>query len=615
MAWSTLTLFAVVAIVFARTAYGTITWWDSSSYSLAAATLGIASPPGSVILTLLGWPVAKLVSPPEVAHALNVFAALIASATVAMVCVNAIKVLESSSRERVAAGTMIGAAFGALLFASTTTLWDYAIRFTPYGLSALFTTVLLFVMLAWWRRADESNAWRLLVLLSFLFGVDFSVHRTNALLIPGALAWVLIRKPSSALSLRTIGLSIIALALGLSIQLLVIPMAARGGSPLNFSNPNSLPRLWDYVTLKQLGGGFLLNVFPRKSSVWGTQVADVAHILRDNFFDRSGPLGMLGFAPGAASIVGAIALLRLNVRLGIALLAVIAIHVVATILYFNIPANFFRSFDRHYLPICVVIGTVGAFGVASAADWATRVRGRVAPLIVAGTIAIVPIAQMASNYHRHDASRRFFAHDWATNALAQLPPNAVYLTVGDNDTFPVMYVQAVEGVRRDVTIINTSIATLTEWRRRNRALDPTFPLSATTTVDSIVRSPNFPRPIAYAITGVGMAPKDSTRFAGLHWLAASPSARTVDVTTARRNLLEISKYRGYADSSVDIDSTTPVMAAQYYYAMLELLSAERATAGIDQCRADRDVFVRQVPPERVSLPKDLRSSFESACGL
>ena len=439
-------------------------------------------------------------------------------------------------------------------------------------------------------------------------------HRTNALLIPGALVWVLIRKPSAVLSVRTVVLSFAALGAALALQLLLIPVAAGGASPHNFSNPNSLSHLWDYVTLKQLGGGFLLQLFPRKSSVFGNQIADVAHVLRENFFDRSGMLGLLGYAPGIAAIAGAIALLRTNVRLGVAILAVLAIQVAATILYFNIPANYFRSFDRHYLPICVTIGVLGAAGLGAVLDSVMRVRQRVVAVAVAAIVCIVPVAQLASSYHRHDASKRFFAHDWAMNALNQLPPNAVYITVGDNDTFPVMYVQAVERVRRDVTIINTSIATMAEWRARTRAKDPTFPLSATTTVDSITASPSFARPIAYAITGVGAAPKGRTRFVGLHWLVVSPSDRDIDIGTARRNLLEISKYRGYADRSVDIDPTTPMLTAQYFYAMAELLSADKEQAGVGQCRDDREAFLERIPLDRVELPADLRARFASACG-
>ena len=613
--WIALGLLGATAIIFARTAYPTITWWDSSSYTLAAATLGVTSPPGSLLLTLLGWPIATLASPAGVAHALNVFAAVVAAATVTMVFVNAIRALETARGHRMDAGPVVGAACGALLFASTTTLWDYAVRFTPYVLSAFMTTILIFVMLAWWRRADEPDAWTLLVLLSFLFGVDFSVHRTNALLVPGALVWVLLRKPSAVLSARTVVSSVAALAAGLAIQLLVIPIAASGASPHNFSNPNSLSRLWDYVTLKQLGGGFLLQLFPRKSSVWASQAADVTHVLRDNFFDRSGPIGWLGYAPGLAAIGGVIALLRANVRFAVAVLAVVAIQIVATILYFNIPENYFRSFDRHYLPICVTIGIVGACGLGAALEWGTRVRQRVVGLAVAAVVCVVPVARLASSYHRHDASQRFFAHDWALNALNQLPPNAVYLTVGDNDTFPVMYVQAVEGVRRDVTIINTSVATLEEWRARNRANDPTFPLSATTTVDSLVKAPHFPRPIAYAITGVGagLAGHVAMRFAGLHWVVVPPTDRDVDAAAARHNLLEISKYSGFADPSVDIDATTPMMAAQYFYAMAELLEADKAKAGADQCRADRDAFLGRIPLDRVPLPNEIRAKFTSAC--
>src|SRR5688572_10324648 len=62
------------AAAFWRTAYPTITWWDSSNYSLAAATLGVTSPPGSLLLTLLGWPVARLPSSLAPAYRLNLLA-------------------------------------------------------------------------------------------------------------------------------------------------------------------------------------------------------------------------------------------------------------------------------------------------------------------------------------------------------------------------------------------------------------------------------------------------------------------------------------------------------------------------------------------------------------
>src|SRR5690242_2499872 len=229
---------AVAAIVFWRTAYPTITWWDSSSYSLAAATLGINSPPGSLLLTLLGWPVAHLAIGTSSARLLNFFAGLLASITVMLVCVVALRVrrtrpVEAEVTNEATWPTAIGAALGALTFAFGATPWSYATKFTPYILSAVFTGLILWTMMRWWNDAHHADAWRWLALLGILFGLDFSVHRTNALLIPAAFVWILLRAPNTWRSARAILASAVGLAAGLAVQMLLIPIAAFTRSPLN----------------------------------------------------------------------------------------------------------------------------------------------------------------------------------------------------------------------------------------------------------------------------------------------------------------------------------------------------------------------------------------------
>ena len=62
---------------------------------------------------------------------------------------------------------------------------------------------------------------------------------------------------------------------------------------------------------------------------------------------------------------------------------------------------------------------------------------------------------LASNgWEEHNRSGKTSARDWARNYLAQLPPNAVIFTRGDNDTFPLWYIQEVEGFRTDVRVCN-----------------------------------------------------------------------------------------------------------------------------------------------------------------
>ena len=68
----------------------------------------------------------------------------------------------------------------------------------------------------------------------------------------------------------------------------------------------------------------------------------------------------------------------------------------------------------------------------------------------------IPIQMVSQTWDDHDRSGRYAARDYAINYLESLEPNAIVFCNGDNDTFPLWYVQEVEGVRPDVRIINLS---------------------------------------------------------------------------------------------------------------------------------------------------------------
>ncbi len=54
--------------------------------------------------------------------------------------------------------------------------------------------------------------------------------------------------------------------------------------------------------------------------------------------------------------------------------------------------------------------------------------------------------------------------NWAYNILSELEPNAILFTVGDNDTYATWIVQASKQFRKDVTIVNTSLMTIDDYR-------------------------------------------------------------------------------------------------------------------------------------------------------
>ncbi len=75
---------------------------------------------------------------------------------------------------------------------------------------------------------------------------------------------------------------------------------------------------------------------------------------------------------------------------------------------------------------------------------------------------VVPLQMVSQTWDDHDRSGRYFVRDMAYNYLAGLDKNALLFTHGDNDTFPLWYIQEVEGVRTDVRIMNTSLLG-TDW--------------------------------------------------------------------------------------------------------------------------------------------------------
>ncbi|MBL8961203.1 MAG: DUF2723 domain-containing protein, partial [Gemmatimonadetes bacterium] len=652
----------------------TITWWDASNYSHAAATLGLTSPPGSLLLTLIGYPLTRLPLDLPAARVLNLLAGVIAALTIGLVFVVARRVTRMAAADAAAAGgrgALTGSALGALAVAFAATQWEHAIKFTPYILTALFTGLILTVMLRWWEAAEHPDAWRWLLVMGLLFGLDLSVHRTNALLLPSALAWILIRQPSTLARARSWIAGTAGLVAGLAVHLLVIPLARYTSSSLNMYEPTTWRTFWDYLSLESRGGGFLVKLWPRNANLLGVQVADFVQVFGDNLAHASSSLGVLGWLPLVAALTGWVVLRARAQRLAVALAAVIGLHAVTTIAYFNIPADYFRPMDRHYLPVVVIVGMLVAVGTGWAGEWVAQRRRegrRWAAASAAVVIGLVPLVQLASQWTAHDASRRYFTRDFAANALEGLPPNAIYFTVGDNDTFPLWYLQDVEGVRPDVTVINMSLLNTPWYVAQHTRRDPTFPISRvavltdTTAVDSVVTVPitqdaghfalptgsvlpgtfigrprptygtafspadralvdmvrtnAWRRPLTFAVTGAEGVLSWLTRHArleGLHWRIVPVDTPATDAEALRQRLLTAYRYRGYADSSVLMDPVSRNIGQLYTSSVMAMLTASRSAGAVARCRAARTAYLDAMPPARTGLDPERQAALAGAC--
>ena len=666
--------------VFARTAYPTITWWDSSSYSLAAVTLGITTPPGSLLLTVVGWMVMGVPTGLPPAYALNLLAGALAAATVMLVFRIAVRLLrytgdaDGVSVDRSLAAAVVGAACGALTFAFSETLWQYAVQFTPYVLTSAFTGLLLWTMLRWWERAAHDDSWRWLLLLGLLFGLDFSVHRTNLLLLPVLLVWILLRHPRTLRSARAWISGAGGMIVGLAFHLLIIPIAAARPA-LNAGDPSNWSRFYDYVSLAQYGGGWLVQFYPRHAPFWSVQVMDIIRAFGANFLWITGRMGILGILPALFGVLGLLSLWHRDRRLAVAFVALLFIHAAITVAYFNIPAHFFRSLDRHYLPVFVTWAVLVAYGMGRSLvrfrdlSWPRKWRWGV---VAAGVLALAPLAQLIRNWRAIDGSRRFFTADYATNALNGLPKHAILFTAGDNDTWPLVYVHVVNHVRPDVQIVNLSLAN-TEWYVDQIVRsDPSFPLSLmeadsldgrkwadTTLMTPVTGSPgafglpdDVPLPDSIGVTvtptfGNYIARGDlvllhilennrwrrplclSTtlgeqyvawlnpyrRLDGLFWRVVPHADPPASHEILRKNLLETYAYRGYAEPDLPLDDVSRALGLSYYRPFVTLARSEFDHGESDRCRASRETMLRVLPLSRLQPDSTLGQSLGGLCEL
>lgn len=84
------------------------------------------------------------------------------------------------------------------------------------------------------------------------------------------------------------------------------------------------------------------------------------------------------------------------------------------------------------------------------------------PLVLLLTALAAPVLMATQNWDDHDRSEKYTALANAKAYLESCDPNTILFTIGDNDTFPLWYAQEIEGIRRDVRIVNTSLL-MTDW--------------------------------------------------------------------------------------------------------------------------------------------------------
>ncbi|MGK7392213.1 MAG: glycosyltransferase family 117 protein [Candidatus Cyclobacteriaceae bacterium M2_1C_046] len=237
--------------------------------------------------------------------------------------------------------------------------------------------------------------------------------------------------------------------------------------------PNEVPTFGDniYFMLKhQLGTMyfryFLWNFMGRQSDIKGAGTLTILDAFkevpehleqnkgRNNFFMIPLILGLVGMIyHGRKDTKGFVFVAMLFFLTGIAL-----------ILYLNSPPVEPRERDYIYVGSYYAFAIWIGFAVIALAKGIKDIikNGKTAAIISLALCLTAPAIMAQQGWDDHDRSNRWFSVDSAKNFLASVAPNAILFTGGDNDTFPLWYVQEVEGFRTDVRVVVLSYFN-TDW--------------------------------------------------------------------------------------------------------------------------------------------------------
>ncbi len=186
--------------------------------------------------------------------------------------------------------------------------------------------------------------------------------------------------------------------------------------------------------------------------------------------------------PFVLGLIGLFFQFSKNKNNGVIVLLLFFFTGIAIVLYLNQYPLQPRERDYAYAASFYAFAIWIGLGVMAISDFISKkMSGALGPILASGLcLVLVPGIMAKENWDDHSRAKRYTGRDFAKNYLDSCAPNAILFTNGDNDTFPLWYVQEVEEYRTDVRVINLSLLNM-DWyieQMRRKAYDSeVIPLS------------------------------------------------------------------------------------------------------------------------------------------
>ena len=443
-----------VFTIYARTMAPTITWRnngaDSGDLVSAAINLGVPHPTGYPLYTMIAH-LFTMLPGAEPARSVNLLSALAAALAVGAVFWAAYRLI--AAQEGADGLALVAAWAAAGLYGLGELLWSQATIAEVYSLNALLVATLLAMSLS-----GPLPAWPFI--LVFVFGLGLAHHLTIVLLLPAlwpyagiARQWLTVRRSLQVMLCLLPGL----------LAYLYLPIRAGVHQVPNWGQADHLSGFIWLVSgaayHRYLGAVLpsdLLQRLPAWAGIW----------VRD--------FGVLGLALVLLGLWRGLETDRRFTWFGLTYVVLLSGY-----------AMCYETSDSYLylLPAAAIVALWMARGgiavLRGLQGWVRPgVQRRLVTIVGVAALAVLPLISIATRYQAMDLSADRGAYAFAEQVLDAATSDAIIISSGDAQTFPLWYLRYGLGKRSDVEVVDRNLLAFDWYRDDLSARHPEFAVLA-----------------------------------------------------------------------------------------------------------------------------------------
>ncbi len=551
----------------------TVSFWDSGEFIATSCILGVPHPPGTPFYVVLGRLFAMLPFHEE-ALGVNFMSALTGALAALFLYLITVRILvlwrgvPRSRREK--AIIYCSSACAALAAAFSSSHWTDCIEAEVYSPASFIMALTVWLMIRWGERHKEEGSRNSLVLICYLLGLSVGLHLGTGLVFPAFVLFALVIDRRLFTDLKFIILVVFVGFLGLSNHL-YLPVRSSLDPSIDEADPEKWAAFRDCLLRKQYKP---MTPFIRQAP-WSFQFAMFWRYFREQWTGLGGSwTGLLMLIGALGGFVHYLKHKKTFILMG----SLFLLTSLFLVVYMNFTDHEVRErdyfYDHGFFFFCVWIGIAFAYLIDLIA---TPKRPRWLTYALLVVFVAFTFSSYYVNFRTHDRRGDYNAHDYGYDILATVAPNGLIFTNGDNDTFPLWFIQEVKRFRKDVRVLNLSLLNTPWYIWQLKHLEPKVPMSFTDeeiealrpyrdkggkivmikdiAVRDIIAASEGKRPVYFAVTVADFMGYDPHLV--LEGLAfryePKETGRSIDVDRTLYNLYNVYKYRGLlrpADGSV-----------------------------------------------------------------